>query len=78
MEATSIISGKPLIRTQIAISETLRTTPAAITARFARIDSAGKEKSLAATITKLNMDVGRKEFSYDIDPKTADILITRK
>ena len=78
MEATSIISGKPLIRRKIAISETLGTIPEGITARFARIDFAVKEKSLAATITKLNMDVGRKEFSYDIDPKTADILITRK
>ena len=78
MEATSIISGKPLIRRKIAISETLRTIPEGITARFARIDFAVKEKSLAATITKLNMDVGRKEFSYDIDPKTADILITRQ
>ena len=62
MEATSIISGKPLIQRKIAISDTLRTIPEGITARFARID----------------MDGGRKEFSYDIDPKTADILITRK
>ncbi len=78
MEATSIISGKSLIQKRIAISDTLRAIPEGITARFARIDFAVKEKSLAATITKLNMDVGRKEFFYDIDPKTADILITRK
>ena len=78
MDAPPIISGNPLIPRKIATPHTLRTIPEGITARFARIDFAVKEKSLAATITKLNMDVGRKEFSYDIDPKTADILITRK
>lgn len=78
MEATSIISGRPLIRKKIAISDTLRAIPEGITARFARIDFAVKEKSLAATITRLNMDIGRKEYSYEIDSKTADFLITRK
>lgn len=78
MEKTDCISGKPYIVKKLAVTATITRVPRHSTARFSRLDLQVKESSLSSIISRLNSAAGREEFAYDVDPKTADYLITRK
>lgn len=78
MDTNHYIDGKPLIVKRLSVTATLTQVPNHSTVRFSRLDLQVKEKTLASIITRLNGAAGHKEFDYEVDPKNADYLITRK
>lgn len=78
METNRYINGKPYIVKRLSVTATLTQVPSHTIARFSRLDLQVKEKTLASIISRLNSAAGHKEFDYEVDPATADYLITRK
>lgn len=78
MEKADCIDGKPYIVRKLAVTATIKSVPRRATARFSRLDLQVKENTLSSIISRLNSEAGREEFTYEVDPKTADYLITRK
>lgn len=67
--------GSAKIVSEVSITKTLSLLPHKKTVRFTRQEFPVKEISLASAVSRMNKESA--EYSYSIDPATADFLITR-
>lgn len=66
-----------LIVKKVNVPETLRNIPHGVTVHFTRKELTNRDTTVMSAISRLNTDLGSKEFEAEIDDKDGSYFITR-